>query len=46
MCVARFLKELETDYIDLVQIHCQTSGKWPEEMRKQMDLLDDLKRRG
>ena len=46
VCVARFLKELDTDYIDLVQIHCQTSAKWPEEMRKQMDLLDDLKRKG
>ncbi len=46
VCVARFLKELGTDYIDLVQIHCQTSAKWPEEMRKQMDLLDDLKRKG
>jgi aryl-alcohol dehydrogenase-like predicted oxidoreductase len=46
VCVARFLKELETDYIDVVQIHCQTSGKWPEEMRKQMDLLAELKRKG
>lgn len=44
--VARFLKELETDYIDVVQIHCQTSANWPEEMRKQMDLLDDLKHKG
>ena len=46
VCVARFLKELDTDYIDIVQIHCQTSAKWPEEMRKQMDLLEDLKQQG
>lgn len=44
--VRRFLKELNTDYIDLVHLHCQTSGKWTTEMRKQMDLLDDLKQKG
>lgn len=44
--VRRFLKELNTDYIDLVYLHCQTSGKWPQEMRKQMDLLADMKRKG
>lgn len=46
VCVRRFLRELNTDYIDLVQIHCTTSSKWPQEMRKQMDLLADLKRKG
>ena len=46
VCVQRFLKELDTDYIDLVQIHCMTSPKWPKEMRKQMDLMEDLKRKG
>jgi aryl-alcohol dehydrogenase-like predicted oxidoreductase len=46
VCVRRFLKELGTDYIDLVQLHCMMSGKWPQEMRKQMDLLADLKRKG
>ncbi|NLF06489.1 MAG: aldo/keto reductase [Pirellulaceae bacterium] len=44
--VRRFLKELDTDYIDLLHIHCQTEGDWPKQMRKQMDLLDDLKRKG
>lgn len=41
--VQRFLKELGTDYIDLVLLHCVESGKWPEELRKQMDLLAELK---
>jgi aryl-alcohol dehydrogenase-like predicted oxidoreductase len=44
--VKRFLKELNTDYLDLVQLHCMTSPTWPKEMRKQMDLMEDLKRKG
>ncbi len=45
-CVARFLKELDTDYIDICQLHCVTSADWPAELRKQMDLLADLKKAG
>jgi aryl-alcohol dehydrogenase-like predicted oxidoreductase len=41
--VQRFLRELKTDYIDLVLLHCVESPKWPEELRKQMDILADLK---
>ncbi len=44
--VARFLKEIGTDYLDLVLLHCVTSGKWPEELRKQMDILSKLKEKG
>jgi aryl-alcohol dehydrogenase-like predicted oxidoreductase len=44
--VGRFLKELQTDYLDVVQLHCVTSPKWPENLRKQMDLLDGLKKKG
>ncbi len=44
--IERFLKELQTDYIDLVLLHCVTSSKWPEECRKQMDLLSKLKEQG
>ena len=44
--VARFLKELRTDYLDVVQLHCVTDPKWPGNLRKQMDLLDALKRKG
>jgi len=46
VCVARFLKELQTDYIDLVQFHCMSSPKWPEEFRRQMDILEKLKAKG
>jgi myo-inositol catabolism protein IolS len=41
--VDRFRKELNTDYLDLVQIHCMTSGNWTDEQKKQMDILEDLK---
>ena len=44
--VARFLKEIGTDYLDLVLLHCVTSPKWPSELRKQMDLLAKLKEKG
>lgn len=44
--VERFLKELQTDYIDLFLLHCVTSPKWPEELRMQMDLLSKLKDQG
>lgn len=46
VAVKRFLKELNTDYLDLVQLHCMTKPNWPEEMRKQMDLLEGLKEKG
>lgn len=41
--VDRFRKELNTDYIDLIQIHLQTSGTWTDEHKRQMDILEDLK---
>ena len=43
--VTRFLKEIGTDYIDVVLLHCVTSPKWPENLRKQMDLLATLKQK-
>ena len=46
LVVERFLRELKTDYIDLVLLHCVVSPKWPEELRKQMDLLAKLKEKG
>jgi aryl-alcohol dehydrogenase-like predicted oxidoreductase len=44
--VERFLKELKTDYIDLLLFHCTTSEKWPEELSDQMEILAKLKKRG
>ena len=44
--VDRFRKELNTDYIDLVQIHCMEEENWTETQKKQMDILEDLKAKG
>lgn len=44
--VRRFLKELKTDYIDLVLLHCVQSATWPTELKKHMDLLAGLKKKG
>jgi aryl-alcohol dehydrogenase-like predicted oxidoreductase len=44
--VRRFLKELQADYIDLLLLHCVTSPKWPEELRRQMDIMAKLKDKG
>lgn len=43
VAIDRFRKELDTDYIDLIQIHLMTSGKWTDEQKKQMDILETLK---
>ena len=44
--VARFLKELQTDYIDGVQLHCVMSGGWNTELSDYMTSLDKLKQKG
>jgi len=44
--VDRFRKELGTDYLDLVQIHCMVEENWTETQKKQMDILENLKAKG
>lgn len=44
--VERFLKELKTDYIDMILLHCVTSDKWPDELNEQMNTLEKLKKKG
>ena len=44
--IDRFRKELNTDYIDLVLIHCMTNPQWPDQQKRQMDIMADLKARG
>jgi aryl-alcohol dehydrogenase-like predicted oxidoreductase len=41
--VDRFRKELNTDYLDMVQIHCMTDAHWTDQQKKQMDILETLK---
>ena len=44
--VQRFLKELKTDYIDILQLHCVTSEKWQNELEGYMNDLAKLKKKG
>ncbi len=41
--IDRFRKELNTDYLDLIQIHCMTDPLWTDKHKKQMDILENLK---
>jgi len=44
--VKRFLKELKTDHLDLVLLHCVTSATWSSDLSKQMEILARLKKEG
>jgi aryl-alcohol dehydrogenase-like predicted oxidoreductase len=44
--VDRFLKELDTDYIDSLIIHCVTDGDWTKNYRGVMDVFSEAKRKG
>ena len=44
--VDRFRKELNTDYLDLVQIHCMEDKNWTDTHKRQMDILENLKSKG
>jgi aryl-alcohol dehydrogenase-like predicted oxidoreductase len=44
--VDRFRKELDTDKLDIVLIHCMTNDKWATEYERVRDELSDLKQRG
>ena len=42
----RFRKELNTDYIDLLMMHCITEVNWTERFRPAMDVLSEAKEKG
>ena len=44
--VDRFLRELHTDYIDIVELHCVTSPQWPSDLAKHMEALAAAKKAG
>jgi len=44
--LARFLKELKTDHIDLLLLHCVTDADWPAQLNRQMAILTKLKAQG
>lgn len=41
--IDRFRKELNTDYFDIVQLHCMTEGNWTEKYKRYLDGLENLK---
>ena len=43
--IERFLKELGTDYIDVLLLHCVTEGTWPDDLRGMMDVLEAAKQK-
>lgn len=42
----RFRKELGTDYLDIVLIHCVTEADWTDRYRGVMDVLSEAKEKG
>lgn len=44
--VERFVRELQTDHVDLVLLHCLTSPEWRTELSDYMGDLAKLKERG
>jgi aryl-alcohol dehydrogenase-like predicted oxidoreductase len=42
----RFRKELNTDYIDLLMMHCMTEDNWPERHRPAMDVISEAQEKG
>ena len=44
--IDRFLKEVKTDYLDFVELHCVSSPDWPKELEKHMEGLAKAKKAG
>lgn len=42
----RFRTELDTDKLDIVLLHCMTTGEWTTELAPCMDVLEDAKAKG
>ncbi len=39
----RFRREIGTDYIDILLLHCMTEGDWPRRLRPVMDVLTEAR---
>jgi len=42
----RFRRELKTDYLDIVLMHCVTEGDWTTRFQSSMDALSEAKQKG
>jgi predicted aldo/keto reductase-like oxidoreductase len=43
--IERFLNEFETDYIDIVLLHCMMQSDWNVQLRGAMDVMEELKKK-
>lgn len=39
-------KEFNTDYLDIVLLHCMQDARWPEKMKGPMDVLSEYRQKG
>jgi len=44
--IERFRKELGTDYIDILMMHCMTDDNWTEKCKPVMDVISEAQERG
>lgn len=44
--IDRFLRELNTDYIDVLIVHCVTEKDWTTRYRGVMDVMEEAKQKG
>jgi 1-deoxyxylulose-5-phosphate synthase len=44
--IDRYRRELKTDYIDILLIHCVTEGDWTTRFRGVMDVFSEAKQKG
>ncbi len=44
--IQRFCHEINTDYLDIVLLHCMSSDQWTHQLKPYMDALDDAKAKG
>jgi len=42
----RFREEIQTDYIDIILLHCLVNKEWTEEMKPYMEVLSAAKEKG
>jgi len=42
----RFRRELGTDYIDILLLHCMLDGNWPERKKGAMEVLSEAREKG
>ena len=44
--IDRFRKEMDTDYIDILLLHCMVNTEWPDEYKRYMDDFSEAKEKG